>query len=66
MKKYTFILLALILSSYFASQVQSSFGKVDVQSIKIPTQNGQWVVADLFKPYSATAESPAPLVIVIP
>ena len=37
-----------------------------VQDIKIPTHNGQWVVADLYKPRSATAENPAPLVVVIP
>ena len=37
-----------------------------VDTIKIPTQNGQWVVADLFKPRSATAESPAPFIVVVP
>ena len=66
MKKFIFILLVLFFSSYFASQVQSSWGQVRVESIKVPTQNGQWVVADLFKPYSASSENPAPLVIIIP
>jgi hypothetical protein len=37
-----------------------------ITDIKIPTQNGQWVVGDLFKPRSATAENPAPLVVVVP
>ena len=46
--------------------VQSSWGDVNVQTIKFPTQNGQWVVADLYKPFSATSENPAPLIIVIP
>ena len=46
--------------------VQSSWGDVNVQTIKLPTQNGQWVVADLYKPFSATSENPAPLIIVIP
>ena len=46
--------------------MQNSSGRVHVQDIKIPTQNGQWVVADLYKPYSATSENPAPLVVVIP
>lgn len=41
-------------------------GRVQVQDIKIPTQNGQWVVADLFKPDTATSETPAPLVVVVP
>ncbi len=66
MKKIIFIFLILFISSYLASQVQSSWGKVRVQSIKIPTQNGQWLVADLFKPYTATSDNPAPLVIIIP
>ena len=59
-------LLILLLSSFIASMIQSSWGDVDVQSIKLPTQNGQWVVADLFKPYSATSADPAPAIIVIP
>jgi hypothetical protein len=37
-----------------------------VVGVKIPTENGQWLTADLFRPKSATAETPAPLVIVIP
>ena len=46
--------------------IQTSWGEVQVHSIKVPTQNGQWVVADLFKPNSANEDNPAPLVIVIP
>ena len=59
-------LLVVFFSSLIASQIQTSGGRVDVRDIKIPTQNGQWVVADLFKPRSATSENPAPLVVVIP
>ena len=57
--------LVLIVSSFLASQIQSSWGDVDVHAIKIPTHNGQWVVADLFKPYSATLNNLAHAVIVI-
>jgi hypothetical protein len=49
-----------------ASRIQTSGGRVVITDIKIPTQNGQWVVGDLFKPRSATAENPAPLVVVVP
>ena len=59
-------LLVLVLSCWLASQIQTAGGSIQVDSIKIPTQNGQWVVADLFKPRSATADSPAPLIVVIP
>ncbi|NNJ79714.1 MAG: alpha/beta hydrolase, partial [Xanthomonadales bacterium] len=41
-------------------------GDVRVQEIRLPTQNGQWVAADLFRPVTATAENPAPLVVVVP
>jgi hypothetical protein len=61
------ILLSIaILSSTAASLIQSSGGSIQLQGIKIPTQNGQWLVADLFRPKSATATAPAPLVVVVP
>ena len=60
------LLAVVVLSSTAASIVQTSAGRVQVQDIKIPTQNGQWLVADLFKPQSATSENPAPLVVVVP
>jgi acetyl esterase/lipase len=56
----------VLLSCLGASLVQSSWGRVQVVDVKIPTQNGQWVVADLFRPRTATAEHPAPLVVVVP
>lgn len=59
-------LLVVFLASFLASKIQNSGGRVHVQDIKIPTQNGQWLVADLYKPRSATSETPAPLVVVIP
>lgn len=59
-------LLVILLASFVASMIQTSGGRVHVQDIKIPTQNGQWVVADLYKPRSATSENPAPLVVIIP
>ena len=58
--------LVLILSCWAASRIQNSGGQVHVDSIRIPTHNGQWVVADLFKPRSVTADSPAPFIVVIP
>ena len=65
--KLLWILLStVLLTSLGASLVQSSAGRVQVQDIKIPTQNGQWLVADLFRPKSATRETPAPLVVVVP
>ena len=59
-------LAVVMLSSFLASRIQSDGGRVQVVDIKIPTHNGQWVVGDLFRPRTATAENPAPLVVVVP
>lgn len=56
----------VVLASALASSIQNSWGKVKVTSISLPTQNGQWIAADLFRPLSATSTSPAPAVIVVP
>lgn len=59
-------LLLVVVAIGLASLVQSAGGTVQVMEIKLPTQNGQWLVADLFRPRSATSEHPAPLVVVVP
>ena len=59
-------LLVVLFASLVASFIQNSGGRVHVQDIKIPTHNGQWVVADLYKPRSATSKNPAPMVVVVP
>lgn len=56
----------VVLTCVFGSLVQTSCGRVQVLGIKIPTQNGQWLVADLFRPKTATSDNPAPLVVVVP
>ncbi len=56
----------VLLASLLTAQIQTSGGEVQVRDIKVPAHNGQWVVADLFKPRSATRDNPAPLVIVVP
>ncbi|MBT8039300.1 MAG: alpha/beta hydrolase, partial [Gammaproteobacteria bacterium] len=52
--------------AFLASRIQTAGGDVRVQEIRLPTQNGQWVAADLFRPVTATADNPAPLVVVVP
>jgi hypothetical protein len=58
--------LTVLVSSFFVSQIQRSFGDVQVRDIKIPTHNGQWVAGDLFKPNSASSDNPVPLIVVVP
>lgn len=59
-------LVLLLVSAFLASSIQNSWGRVQVTGLRIPAQNGQWIAADLFRPRTATAEKPAPLVIVVP
>jgi hypothetical protein len=65
--KLLWVLLSIVIvSSFAASRVQTAGGQIQVYDIKIPAQNGQWIVGDLFKPRSATSDNPAPLVVVVP
>jgi len=65
--RFLLVCIGIILAAGFlASRVQDSWGAVQVTGIKVPTQNGQWVVGDLFRPRSATADNPAPAVVVVP
>ena len=61
------ISLALILlGDVGAYLIQTAGRSVQVLGLKLPTENGQWVTADLFRPKSATAETPVPVVVVCP
>jgi len=63
------LLIAVItvcISSILVSVIQTSAGNVEIEGIRLPTQNGQLLAADLFKPKTATADNPAPLIVVIP
>ncbi len=59
-------LVVVLGASLLASLIQNSWGRVQVKGLTIPAQNGQWIVADLYRPRTATAETPAPLVVVVP
>ncbi len=59
--------LALILvGDIGASLVQTDRGRIQVVGLTFPTEDGQWVAADLFRPETATEKNPAPLVVVCP
>ena len=59
-------LLTIFVCGWLASAIQTAGGAVVVSSMKIPTHNGQWLVFDLFRPRSATADNPAPFIGVVP
>lgn len=59
-------LLLILFGSSGAYIIQSDFRNVDVSSITIPAENGQWIVADLFKPKTATSKNRVPVVVICP
>ena len=59
-------LALILLGGIGAALVQTAGRTVEVSGFTLPTENGQWITADLFKPNSATPENPAPLVVVCP
>lgn len=57
------IILALI-SCIGASALQTSGGNVDVSEIRVSCDDGKWISGTLYRPASATADDPVPMVIV--
>jgi hypothetical protein len=56
----------ILFFSFFASMILTSFGNVEVKSLRLNTDQGQYIVYDLFKPKSAKSESKAPFIAIIP
>ena len=68
-KKHKSLLVCFVLllsSSFLASLVQTSFGKVDIELMSLETPDGQKLVYDLYKPSIATAENQVPFIVVVP
>lgn len=55
--------LMIIVSACLSGLLQTSFGKVEIINFKLPTENGQWLSGQIFKPKQANAEHKTPLVI---
>lgn len=53
------IIVSVCLSGY----LQTSFGKTEIINFKIPTEHGQWLSGQLYKPKQSSAENKVPLVI---
>mgnify|MGYP001186703731 FL=1 len=65
-KLFLYCLAVIILSSFFASLIQTSFGKVDVKLMNLETPDGQNLVYDLYKPSIATENDKQPFIVVVP
>ncbi len=66
MKNLLICLSIIILTSLAASIVQSNFGKIDVTTMTLPTQDGQHLVYDWYKPKTVSKENKAPFIAIIP
>ena len=65
-KLFLYCLVVIISSSFFASLIQTSFGKVDVKLMNLKTPDGQNLVYDLYKPSIATENDKQPFIVVVP
>ena len=59
-------LTIILLSSFVASLVQSSFTKVEIELKELKTNDGQSLIYDLYKPKIANKDNKVPFVIVVP
>lgn len=53
----------IIVSVFLSGFLQTSFGKTEIIHFKIPTEHGQWLSGQLYKPKQSSAENKVPLVI---
>ena len=60
----TVALILCLISSIFASAIQSSFGDVRVEDLRIVVDKGYVINAQIFIPDKASEENPLPLVVV--
>ena len=56
----------IFILSFLASLILTSFGTVEVKSLRLNTQNNQFIIYDLYKPKSASTKNKAPFIAVIP
>lgn len=62
------LVLALLLmfgGGYWAERVQTSNGEVEVRTVRFEAEDGRTMAAELYRPRTATADSPAPGVLAI-
>lgn len=59
------LLIIILVSSLFASMIQNDFGKVDIETVYLPTRDNQTLAYDLYKPDGVDEDNKAPAIIVI-
>ena len=66
MKNLLICLIIIFLTSFIASSVQSNFGKIDIKSMSLPTQDGQHLVYDWYKPKTVSKRNKSPFIVIVP
>lgn len=56
-------LVLVLISCIGASLIQTDFGRVQVYDFKLPVDGGKYISATMYRPLTATAENPAPLIV---
>ncbi|MBE6970373.1 MAG: hypothetical protein E7442_09700 [Ruminococcaceae bacterium] len=68
-RRYLILLLALTFFCFgfmtIADGIQRSWGRVEVGTVKIPYSDFEYLTGKLYKPQNATAETPAPAVLLL-
>ena len=66
MKNLLICLIIIFLTSFIASSIQSNFGKIDIKSMSLPTQDGQHLVYDWYKPKTVSKRNKSPFIVIVP
>ena len=64
--KLRYLLISLLISSFFASLIQTDFGNTDISLKRLDAEKGQYLYYDLYKPKNATSINKAPFIAIIP
>ncbi len=54
-----------VISAYIASLIERDFGRIDVTTVTFNTEEQQPMVAKLYRPLSASADSPKPALLAL-
>ena len=56
----------ILISSFFASLIQTNFFNTDIESRKFNTVNNQFIVYDLYKPKHVSENNKMPFIVIVP
>ena len=66
MKLSSGLAITILISSFFASIIQTNFFNTNVESKKFNTVNGQFIIYDLYKPKNVSKDNKMPFIVIVP